>query len=93
MPKAKPKKPNKSVELLDAFMWLCPECGKKNFAQAVTIEMSDKDKKEIFSLEPWEDTPPGDFLSMPNVVSCVGCKEKFSTKDPYDYDEGADDAE
>jgi hypothetical protein len=81
MPRPK-KKPKDSVELLDAFMWICADCGKKNFVQAVTVEMSDEDKKEMFSLEPWEPTPPGDFLSMPEVVVCDRCKKKYATQDP-----------
>jgi hypothetical protein len=93
MPRAKKsKKPIESVELLDAFMWICGGCGKKNFVQAVTVEMSEEDKKEIFSLEPWEETPPGDFLSMPEIVACDRCKKRYATKDPYDSEGDEPDA-
>lgn len=76
----------KSVELLQAFAWLCPHCALKNFVVATVIEMSLEEKKELMGIEPWEAAPDGDLMSAPEKVKCERCKKSYRTKDPFEED-------
>ena len=69
----------KKVELLPAYCWHCENCGRENFERGIVAEMSDEDEvgmKEEFGIEPWED---GNFMMMPEKVTCPHCNEDFET--------------
>jgi len=38
------------IELLQAFSWICPECGKRNFERAIELDDSEKDADGIRKL-------------------------------------------
>ena len=68
-----------SVELMQAFSWICPNCGKRNFTRAIGWEGSPEDEIRIKGElgVPFEEE--GDLVSVPNKVSCVKCEMKYNT--------------
>ena len=67
----------KSVELHQAFSWICDGCGKRNFERAIESEMSPEDEmaeKEKFGIDPGEE---GMFLMAPRGVKCKHCDEEY----------------
>lgn len=77
----------KEVELHQAFSWTCDDCGRSNFASAVTLEDVDEAEKEAMlrdaiGLQPYEDIPDdfdGQFCLAPKTVLCPFCKTVFKT--------------
>lgn len=68
-----------SVELHQAFSWICDECGKRNFNRAVEYDMPPEELKETkkqLGIESWQD---GNFLAAPRVVKCGNCKKEYKT--------------
>jgi predicted nucleic-acid-binding Zn-ribbon protein len=59
------------VELFNAWMWDCPECGRENFERATHIER--EHLSEVFEVED-EDLH---FLVYPEMVKCPHCDEEF----------------
>lgn len=67
------------VELRPAYAWDCPECGREVFQRGIVPEMSDDDfaaLRDEYGVEPWE---AGDFVTMPDRVSCPHCQSSFAT--------------
>ncbi len=68
------------VDLMQAFSWICPECGKRNFEKAIAMEMDSEKEKEIkegiSACDYWMSFTGGLFMG-PSKVSCVGCNKKF----------------
>lgn len=78
----------RTVELVQAFLWTCDECGRDNFERAITIEPESIDKDELPFLtnttqEEVADWISGggdcDFLMAPQFVKCRYCDEVFDT--------------
>lgn len=68
----------KKVVLRPAFEWTCPECGRDKFERGIVAEMSQEELQEMredFGVE----TVPGDFMAMPEWVSCEYCQMNFDT--------------
>ena len=65
-----------AVELHQAFLWTCEECGRDNFERAITHEPGDDDEDEI--PEGFE----GVWLTAPTEVTCKHCGEEFDIADP-----------
>jgi len=66
-----------SVELHQAFSWICDNCGKRNFNRAVECDMPPEElkaAKEQFGIESWKD---GSFLMAPKIVKCGNCKKEY----------------
>jgi hypothetical protein len=81
---------NNAVELFQAFMWICPDCGAENFVRAVAIDMIDDDEDVLngeFGVQPWED---GEFVIAPDLVKCCDCSNEYNTAE-CDEDPGAND--
>ena len=77
------------VELHQAFMYDCPECGRENFVRAIHIETSDEEQDDMIRLlagiEDWEEVPDdlhGMFLVAPSNVTCEHCGEELETAPP-----------
>lgn len=67
------------VEMLQAFCWTCPECGRDRFERAIIAEMSPEEMQELrdeHGVQPWED---GEFCTFPETVHCPDCNLEFST--------------
>ncbi len=83
------------VELHQAFMWDCPNCGVEHFERAIRPEMAPEQFEELredFGLEEGQD---GDFLMMPTEVTCDVCGCSFEVteevnEDDDDFDPGED---
>lgn len=66
-----------TIEVRQAFLFDCDECGKENLVRAVCPEMSDEERIEaldLFGYEPWEEA---DFVLCPEEVECWNCGTKF----------------
>lgn len=71
--------PKSHVELLPAFLWICPECGAENFERTIVAELSAEQMQELrdeHGVEPWEE---GEFLTNPQNVVCKDCSKEFGT--------------
>lgn len=65
--------PKEVVELFNAWMWNCPECGRENFVRATHIER--EHLAGVFEVEE-EDLH---FLVYPEMVECSHCDEEFQS--------------
>ena len=71
---------SEKVELIPAFQWDCPECGRENFARGIVLEASSEEVqalREKFGVEPGEE---GCFMGQPTEVTCAHCDELFETE-------------
>ena len=67
------------VEMVPAFLWTCPDCGRDNFERSVVVELSPEEMQELredHGVEVWEQ---GEFLSCPKAVVCQHCRLKYKT--------------
>lgn len=69
-----------TIELHEAFFWICEACGRDNFIRAVSHigfppDMSAKEKKATAKLL-GEDKTFG-WTEVPKEVTCESCKETF----------------
>jgi len=69
-----------TVELHQAFSWICNGCGKRNFERGVNCEMSSEEfqeAKERLGVEPWVE---GAMVMAPSKVKCKNCGEAYTTE-------------
>ncbi len=52
---------SKSVELVPAFVWTCPECGVDKFERAILVELSAEEIEELQQEEDGEPEEAGVF--------------------------------
>lgn len=74
----------RTVELHDAWVWDCDECGLENFEHSRRFEGSEEDLQELreeHGIGAWE---AGKFHSLPSAVQCRHCKTTFETTSHYD---------
>lgn len=77
------------VELRPAYAWTCDHCGRLNFCEGMLLEASEEELAEMrdeHGVEPWE---TGDFMTMPETVTCSHCDDTFDTEH---WSEEIDDA-
>jgi hypothetical protein len=75
-----------AVELHNAFMWDCPDCGRENFCRCITWEPpSEEERVEAIrkaeGLDAWEELPDGlegHFTMAPDEVTCPHCDRTFA---------------
>ena len=67
------------IDLVQAFMWTCPECAEDHFVRAITVQMTreemTKELREMGQLEEWEEIPEDEehvWTMAPNKVECCG---------------------
>lgn len=68
-----------SVELIPAFSWTCPECGRDHFERSIVAEFSEEEMQELrdeHGVQPWE---AGEFCTQPASVRCPDCNLSFQT--------------
>ena len=63
-----------TVELLPAFRWICPECGRDQYEDAIRAELTAEDRADMGA----EDA--GELLAAPEVVRCRQCALEFETE-------------
>jgi len=76
----------KSVELHQAFSWICDSCGHRNFERAIAVEMSEEDREEL-CYEAGVDPDEGEWLRAPELVICSKCKEEYKVEEPFFEDD------
>jgi hypothetical protein len=67
------------VELRPAYVWDCPACGREVFQRGIVPEMAPEESEELrdeFGIQPYEE---GDWVLMPEEVTCIHCKRTFPT--------------
>lgn len=82
-----------AVELHNAFLWTCEECGRDNFARTVTVDPANmlpvdrEDYKD--AVRAWgEGSPMVDVfcLMAPDTVTCGHCGVTVDVDMPDDFD-------
>jgi hypothetical protein len=81
----------RQVELVQAFLWTCEDCGRDNFERAIRVEPESLEGQEVaeFAKSAAEEANEsaqalgieigGDFLMAPTSVKCQHCGAEFST--------------
>lgn len=64
-----------TVELHQAFLWVCEECGTDNFARGVELS---PEEVERMGVDPAED---GCYLMAPSEVKCSICEHQYKAVD------------
>lgn len=87
------------ARLIQAFEWICPECGTQNFISAIQQEIDPDRKQEILDsinsmLNPEDDDDIEEgreleYISIPDTVECLFCKRTLETvfEDEEDLDD------
>lgn len=79
------------VELHQAFMWDCPECGRENFERAITAELTDQERIDLLRqmgefIDELDENVHGEFVAAPCSVTCRFCDHQFRTNAHPDFD-------
>lgn len=76
--------PQTSVEIHQAFLWTCDDCGRDNFERAITVSPE--------TIEEWvEGIGEGAWLRAPDRVTCSHCGTNFETTYDSPQDQPCDD--
>ena len=79
------------VELIQAFLWVCDDCGRDNFERAIRVERESLEGREIAKLVDEVATEANesaqalgidvdaDWLMAPTRVRCSHCGAEFET--------------
>ena len=70
-----------TVRLRTAYAWDCETCGRENFANGVIVEMDEARQQELREEQGVEEPATGDFVMIPETVTCQFCGEEFETVD------------
>ncbi len=71
--------PIRQIRLRPAYVWDCQECGREVFERGIVPEMAPEDMEKLreeYGVESWED---GDFVTMPDEVTCPYCHTSYMT--------------
>jgi len=75
------------VELHEAFVWDCDECGRENLLRALPAEPPpDNEIRELLQLGPFEALPNPDdsnWVRVAETVICAYCQSEFQTLPPW----------
>lgn len=71
----------KPVELQQAFLWTCDNCGQDNFERAIACEISKEDAEELATRYETEEQMwlDGGWVTRPETVQCGHCGEVYET--------------
>jgi hypothetical protein len=73
------KRFSENVELFQAFVWTCPECGIDQFERSIHVELSAEEMQELREDHGVEAWAPGQFVTAPHEVKCKHCEALFPT--------------
>lgn len=73
----------KTVELRTAYAFDCEECGTENFVRATVHEFSPEETDELRE-EHGVEGETGDWVSVPETVTCRKCGCEFRTQDMHE---------
>lgn len=76
------------ASLHSAYVWDCDNCGKENFARAVSSDLDDDEREEAYrhfnDLEPWAELPEHwrdfEIVTYPMKVTCHNCGTAYDTE-------------
>jgi len=78
----------RKVELLNAYFFICPECGTTNYGRGCTNEMAQEDIDQLKIDLGIELDEPGEFYFLPEEVACEACLKEFDVEPgPDDIDQ------
>lgn len=69
----------RSVDLHQAFLWTCDDCGRDNFERAITVDPESIHPDDL--AEAREAFGDGIFLKAPTRVTCEHCGARFAACD------------
>jgi len=77
----------RTVELVQAFLWTCDECGRDNFERSVTVAPESIDPDDLpdvpgldsDTIREWLETGGGEWVTAPQHVKCQHCGSEFDT--------------
>ena len=79
-----------TVELANAYVWDCEECGRENFQRAISVVLNPDDESDaeiirsehgIAPHEPIPNTIRVTMQTRPNRVTCKHCETEFAAVD------------
>lgn len=83
------KQKTEKVDLMQAFSWICPLCGTRNFERAIRMEMEEEKEKNIkegiTDCNAWVDNSGGLYMA-PTHVTCKRCTKKYEVNQGEDSD-------
>jgi hypothetical protein len=85
----------RSVELHQAFLWTCDECGRDNFERAVTCdpENFDEDSLEQLAMILESGADGAVLVTAPDTVTCRFCRAEYEAIDgPCEDEEDSEGA-
>ncbi len=77
------QKSSRKAELHCAYEWTCDECGRNNFASAITVEMTPGVIAGMIGEHGGEEGNwhTGHWMTHPEEVTCQHCGATFETED------------
>ena len=79
------------VLLQSAYVWHCPDCGQENFTRAVSLDLTDDEKRQTIAQAEGVDVDEVDIedeiirnlqlMASPEEVQCLNCSEVFVSED------------
>lgn len=79
------------VLLQSAYVWHCPDCGQENFTRAVSLDLTDDEKRETIAQAEGVDVDEVEIeneilrnlqlMASPEEVQCLNCSEVFMSED------------
>lgn len=63
--------------MMQAFSWICPTCGRRNFERAVAVEMTDEQRRLFCRRAGVGEGEHADLVTSPGKVRCV-CEDEFT---------------
>ncbi len=77
----------RTVELIQAFVWTCDECGRDNFERGVSLSPESiaidqlPDAMDAETFQAWTQAGgEGAFMTAPSRVTCPHCNSQFDTE-------------
>ena len=69
------------AELRTAYVYTCDNCGRDNFVRSVVAELGEEERSEVNEIM-GEEGVGGEWVIMPDRVTCPHCKTTYRTIDP-----------
>lgn len=68
-----------SVELNQAYQWICDDCGRENFTRAIAFEGDEATRAEIIGELGFDIGDQGELIMAPDLVTCKHCGSVYET--------------